>query len=89
MSLGDSLQLAGLGLDLIGAFLLANGLLSGRPVVLPRILFSALYRGRVARGKVRVALSQEDHLKSLQGVAFIAAGFLVQAVGLLLAGRGR
>jgi hypothetical protein len=80
------LQLAGLAAQLAGVLLMANGytsLVTIRHV--PRLLASALRRGNAARGAAELHhLTVEDKLRSLQGLALIGLGFLLQTAGTAL-----
>jgi hypothetical protein len=76
-------QLLGLCLEVAGVLRMANGYTSSAtPGGALRIVVSALVRGATARGAASIAhLSPEDRLKSLQGLAVVGLGFLVQACG--------
>lgn len=79
----DLLQVVGLLLQLAGVLLMANGYTNFvHPGDLVALLSSALWRGKSARGAAALQkLSQEKKLASLQGLAFVGLGFLVQALG--------
>jgi hypothetical protein len=82
------LVLLGLGFDIWGVLLLANAYLgTARPRQRLRLLINALARGAAARGAARAIdqLATEDKLRSLQGLAFIGLGFVLQACGVLIA----
>ncbi|MFV2073459.1 MAG: hypothetical protein ACC742_12510 [Thermoanaerobaculales bacterium] len=84
--LPSTLQLAGSVAEIIGIVLMANGLLSGIAWggVL-RTLIDAIRRGPSARGAVRMSeLGEENGLHTLQGLAFVLVGFVLQAVGTVL-----
>lgn len=93
-------QLLGLTLEIIGVLLMANlyvGLVSLLGAI--PLLASALVKGKAARGAVYLLqdespatsssagqpVNQDNKLTSLQGLAFIGLGFLIQAIGVLLA----
>jgi hypothetical protein len=81
VSLATILQLAGGVLEIGGALMMANAHLNViRLRHLPRLLLSALVRGRMARGSARLdgVFSQDDRLASLQGLSAIALGFVLQ-----------
>lgn len=81
-----ALQLLGLGCEIAGVLLMANGHTGAvtRGGV-ARLLASALVRGATARGAAGIGhLSPENRLSSLQGLALIGLGFLLQTLGSLL-----
>lgn len=52
---------------------------------LPRLLLSALLKGKMAKGAVHIAeLNSENRVSSLQGLALVALGFMLQFAGVLL-----
>lgn len=77
-----AIYLFGFGLEIWGILKMANGLMSltrTRHVV--PVLWSALWKGSKAEGLVRaVRLGTENRHQSLQGLALVALGFLIQAV---------
>ena len=80
------LQLVGLAAQLAGVLLMANGYTGlVRAGNVPRLLASALRRGAAARGAAELhSLTVEDKLRSLQGLASIGLGFLLQTAGTAL-----
>lgn len=81
-----ALQLLGLSCEIAGVLLMANGYTGAvtREGVV-RLLASALVRGATARGAAAMGhLSTEDRLGSLQGLALIGLGFVLQTLGALL-----
>lgn len=81
MTLATWTQLLASLLEIVGALLMANANVAvAKGGQVPRLLVVALWRGAMARGAAKLdgALSQEDRLKTLQGLAFIATGFLLQ-----------
>lgn len=81
------LQLLGGLFEVAGVYLMASRLLSTTTVASKvSALLSALLRGRTASNAVTTSeLNPEDKLRTLQGLAFIAVGFILQAVGNLIA----
>ena len=81
-----ALQLLGLGCEIAGVLLMANGYTGAvtRGGVV-RLLASALVRKATAQGAASIAhLSPEDRLGSLQGLALVGLGFFLQTLGTLL-----
>jgi hypothetical protein len=72
------LFVVGLALDLVGAYLLARGLLASHPVLAIRA--TSYWDGNPT---VAVGLA-EDRADGRFGVAYLALGFAVQAIGYLL-----
>ena len=81
--LPPTLQLGGSVVEIAGVLLMANGVLAGVAWggVL-KALFDGLRRGPGARGAVRMSeLSEENRVVTLQGLAFILIGFVLQGLG--------
>lgn len=77
-----AIYLLGFGLEIWGILKMANGLMSLTKTrhVIP-ILWSALWKGPKAEGLVRaLRLGTEDRRQSLQGLALVGIGFLIQAL---------
>ncbi|MEE4379015.1 MAG: hypothetical protein V2J55_16105 [Candidatus Competibacteraceae bacterium] len=81
------LQLFGLIMEIAGVLLMANiytGMVPLRQLLF--ILVSALFRGAEATGAVEVAhLRLENKIAAFQGLALVGFGFVLQAVGVMLA----
>lgn len=87
MTVATWTQLLASLLEIAGVLLMANAHVAvAKGSQIPGLLVVAVWRGAMARGAAKLdgVLSQEDRLKTLQGLAFIAAGFLLQ-VGATLA----
>lgn len=99
LSNGGPIVLLGLVSDVAGALLLSYAYFAiTRPRDLPRAFLSALVRGGFSRGIAAVDVpkreadasldtarrNERNRLRALQGVAFLALGFLLQAVGLVI-----
>ena len=81
------LQLAGAACEIGGVLLMANLYIGGaRRGQVVAVLLSALVRGERARDGVEISdfLSRESKLASLQGLALIGVGFVLQAAGVLV-----
>lgn len=65
--------------------MMANAYVAVKLRDLPILLASALFRGRIARGahKLEGALTPEDRLTTLQGLALITLGFVLQVIGIV------
>ena len=88
MTAALAVQLAGAVCEVAGVLLMANLYIGGvrlKQIVL--VLLSALVRGDRARDAVAISdlISREDKLTSLQGLALIGLGFVLQAAGADLA----
>jgi hypothetical protein len=81
-ALAASLLLIGLAFELVGVIMMARRYVRIVPLVeVPRLLLAALTRKPAARAAARLhPLWVEDSLDSLQGLAFIAVGFVCQTV---------
>lgn len=83
------LQLIGGALALVGTFLVANIYLNVPTLSKPHALISALKRGHTAKqiadGFDLTVETKKRILIVLQGLAFIALGFVLQAVGMVIA----
>jgi hypothetical protein len=78
-----SFQLVGLIFEIVGVFFMARGLITTQTHNTPSLLLSALVRGKLARGSEWIP-SIEKKAISLQGLALIGIGFLIQAIGTTL-----
>ena len=80
-----ALQLAGSVVEIAGVLLMANGVLAGVAWGgVFKALLDGLRRGPGARGAVRMSeLTDEDRVVTLQGLAFILVGFMLQGLGTL------
>lgn len=85
------LQVEGLLLEVIGALVAAQSLSNTNAARIFAILSSALVRGKYASGKARRLSSNssaaDSELRALQGLSFIALGFVLQLAGTLVAPR--
>lgn len=70
----------GLAFQIIGVFLMATRYTNVRVSQIAKVMITALWRGKAAREGAQITnYSVEDALSSLQGLAFIALGFIVQS----------
>ena len=87
MMIATILEAIGAACALVGALLLANVYIGALSIGgdLLSVLFSALWRGSLARGAVEVSsLTSEKRIASLQGLGFVFLGFLLQLAGYIL-----
>lgn len=79
--IGGGIALFGLLLEIVGVLLMANSYLGAAARKhWPLLLISALFRGKRARGAIRLSgLNEDDRLLAIQGLALIGLGFLCQA----------
>ncbi|MGH6898141.1 MAG: hypothetical protein ACREJ5_16605 [Geminicoccaceae bacterium] len=84
---GSILQIVGLVLEITGIFLMANMYVRRLPKrALLLVILSALGRGETARDAVTIAeIWPENKLISLQGLALVGGGFVIQMIGLVVA----
>jgi hypothetical protein len=77
----DAAGISALMLEFAGAVLMANALLNVTEGKL-RLLFKSLYRSQtvIDHAELSDGLTREQKVKSLQGLAFIALGFLIDLV---------
>lgn len=76
-------QIVGLSLDLAGVVMMANGFFVFRWRDLPAVLVRSLIDRRTSTG-VGVVKRVDDPAVAFRGLAFLAVGFSVQLVGLLI-----
>lgn len=84
-------QLLGSFFEIVGVVMMANLYTRISLKSFPKVLWSALIRGRAAEGVATVSLikknKQEEkisNLLSLQGLSLVALGFVCQAIGNVL-----
>jgi len=71
--------------EILGVFLMANQIINVRTRQVPRVMLSALWQGEFAKAAELIhSLSKERVRKSLQGLAFIAFGFVISFLIMLL-----
>lgn len=90
-----AVQLGGLGLEILGVLLMADAYLDlvatkrGKLRLLASALVRGLGRGGATAEGARMVreagFSAEDSLRVLRGLACIAFGFVLQAIGIVLA----
>lgn len=89
MGVADYLQILGGCFGLVGSLMVANTYMNVPMTQKVIALLSALLRGRyaknVASGKGLTVEGTERALIALQGLAFIAVGFLFQTLGVVVA----
>ena len=81
------LQIGGAIVGMIGAALMANQLTGVLPNAwdVIEVLFSAIGRGKKARGLARAAeLKDEARLASIQGLGLVSLAFLLQLIGMVI-----
>jgi hypothetical protein len=73
-------------LEILGAFLMANAYLNVAPLQLPTMMVNALWRGEKAKDAVAIAdIVEEKRIVTLQGLSFIAAGFILKSIPVCIA----
>lgn len=78
-------QLLGLTLEIMGVIFMANAYMIVKDQSVIRMLFDALFRGPSAKMLASNVFDRsEDVLLSLQGLAFIGLGFLIQALAVII-----
>ena len=78
------LQLISAICEIVGVILMAHSLLVTNMSAVVPLLCNALFRGASARGVEFVPQQSERRTISLQGLAFIALGFFIQAFNAIL-----
>lgn len=77
----DIFHVAGAISGLIGAFLMANQYFNIQTYQIPWSIISAFWRGGPAKTAAEIyQFKRENHLASLQGLAFIGLGFLLDLI---------
>lgn len=77
------LQLTSSIFEVSGVFLMANSLTTVKKIDLPVLLASALVRGDAARAEDLIPTIEKKTI-ALQGLSFIALGFLIQGISVVL-----
>lgn len=84
--LADLLQLIGFMAAFVGSLMMAQPYTAAvADKGLLHLLASALVRGGLARDAAEGRLAKEKRIVVLQGLGFVALGFLIETIGLLVA----
>lgn len=84
-SVTQLLSLIGLTFEIVGVVFMARKVTNVLLWQIPRVLISALWRGNIAKDVAGLAaFTPDDDVYFLQGLSFVALGFVIQTASLFV-----